>query len=293
MTERSTSARPPAVAGQFYADDGRELARQVEACFTDPRGPGELPVRRRTPERHIRAAVVPHAGYPYSGPIAALAYGRIAAERAPWTTLILGVNHHGEGAPAAVSDRDWRTPLGPTEVDHDLARRLADHPPITIDEATHASEHSIEVELPFLEYVVPKPRFVGLMVRFESLEFLTKVARGVAQAIAGHDVLLLASTDFSHYVPAEEAKRLDRRAIDRILALDGPGLYTTVVREGISMCGVAPTTVLLEARAGEPLETELLRWGHSGEASPMAEVVGYAAILLTSRTPLEPSERSN
>lgn len=288
MTRRPETARPPAVAGQFYASDGRELAQQIESCFTDPRGPGALPPRHRAPVRHLRAAVVPHAGYPYSGAIAARVYARIAAERAPASTLILGVDHHGAGAPAALSDRPWRTPLGPTEVDHDLVRALTTHPPISIDESAHAEEHSIEVQLPFLEYVLPKPRFVALMVRFDSFEFLERVGRGVARAIAGRDVLLLASTDFSHYVPVEEAERLDRAAIDRILALDARGLFETVVRRQISMCGVAPTTVLLEAISGEPLTAELLRWGHSGEAAPMDEVVGYAGILLTSPTPLGP-----
>lgn len=288
MTARGTAARVPAVAGQFYAEDGRELARQVEECFTDPRGPGELPSRRRSPERHVRAAVVPHAGYPYSGPIAARVYARIAVERPPATTLILGVDHHGSGAPAALSDRAWRTPLGPTEVDHDLVRRLADQPPITIDESAHAAEHSIEVQLPFLEYVLPRPRFVPLMVRFDTFEFLARVGRAVAAAIRDEDVLLLASTDFSHYVPAEVADRLDHKAIDRILAKDGRGLYETVVRNDISMCGIAPTTALLEAISGETLSAELLRWGHSGEAAPMAEVVGYAGIVLVSRAPLGP-----
>jgi MEMO1 family protein len=287
MTAGTEVLRPPAVAGQFYESDGRNLAREVERCFLDPRGPGELPTRHRSPERHLRAAVVPHAGLVYSGPIAALVYERIAAERPPATTIVLGVNHHGVGAPAALSDRDWMTPLGPTAVDHEMVRRLAQQPPIVVDERAHLSEHSIEVQLPFLEYVLPRPRFVPLMVRFDTLEFLEEVGRGVRAAIAGHDILLLASTDFSHYISAKEAERLDRLAIDQILARDAGGLYGTVAKHDISMCGIAPTTVLLSALAGEPLDTQLLRWGHSGEVSPMKEVVGYAAILLTSAQPLD------
>jgi len=196
--------RPPAVAGQFYAADGRELARQVESCFTDPRGPGGLPARRRSTERRVVAAVVPHAGYPYSGPIAAHVYARIAAERPPRSVVVLGVDHYGAGLGAALSVRPWLTPLGPTPIDTDLAKALTSGP-VRVDESAHAREHSIEVQLPFLEYVLPKPSFVPLQVRFGPLRYLTEVAEVVRAATEGKDVLLLASTDFSHYVPVEVA----------------------------------------------------------------------------------------
>ena len=149
-----------------------------------------------------------------------------------------------------------------------------------VDEAAHALEHSIEVQLPFLEYVLPKPKFVPLQVRFGSYRSLEQVARVVREATAEADVLLLASTDFSHYVSVEEARRLDHHAIEAILARDPKRLYDVVEREEISMCGIAPTTVLLSALAGRDLVPTLLRWGHSGEVERMAQVVGYAAIVL-------------
>ncbi|MCI4318728.1 MAG: AmmeMemoRadiSam system protein B [Thermoplasmata archaeon] len=277
--------RPPAVAGRFYAGDGAELAREIEGCFVDPRGPGHLPVRHRSPERHIRAAVVPHAGLSYSGAIAAHAYAAIAAERPPASVLILGVNHAGEGEPAALSDRAWMTPLGPVQTDSALVNALAQRP-IVVDEATHLPEHSIEVQLPFLDYVLPHPKFVALMVRYGTLGFLEQVARVVREAVRDQDILLLASTDFSHYIPPARAEQLDRRAIDRILALDPKGLYETVLRDDISMCGIAPTTSMLAALEGEPLTARLLRWGHSGEVEEMSTVVGYASLLLESAEPL-------
>ncbi len=284
----SGGVRPPAVAGQFYAGSGAELAHQLEQCFLDPRGPGELPARHRGPTRNLRAAVVPHAGYPYSGPIAALAYARVAVERAPESVLILGVDHHGMGRGAALSDRDWSTPLGPVAADHDLVRALH-RPPIAVDEAAQAAEHSIEVQLPFLEYVLPRPRFVALQVRFGNFDYLREVGRTVREAIRDRDVLLLASTDFSHYLPARTAERLDRMAIDAILARDPRRLYDVVVGNDISMCGIAPTTVLLAALEDEPLTARLLRWGHSGEAEPMREVVGYASLTLETPTAGPPS----
>ncbi|MGB6501524.1 MAG: AmmeMemoRadiSam system protein B [Thermoplasmata archaeon] len=277
------SARRPDFAGKFYAADGAALAREVEGCFTDPRGPGRLPSRQRTAERTIAAAVVPHAALAFSGPIAAHAYARIAAERPPTSVLVLGVDHNGRSRGAALSARPWETPFGPTAIDQDLLRAL-DEPPLKVEEAAHDLEHSIEIQLPFLEYVLPRPRFVPLEVGFASFDRLARVAEVIRKAIDGKDVLLIASTDFSHYVPSATAERLDRLAIDAILAGDARRLYDTVVEHEISMCGVAPTTVLLCVLAGRALSVELLRWGHSGEASPMRDVVGYASLLLSGRT---------
>lgn len=282
MTE---PARQPVVSGQFYPADGAALTQLIERSFLDARGPGQLPVRHRASERRIRAAVVPHAGYVYSGPIAAHAYAAISAERPPSTVLVLGVNHTGRGAPAALSTRDWLTPLGRVPVDRDLVDAL-NHRPIEIDETAHSREPSIEVELPFLQYVLPFPRFAALTVSMGPVGFLADVAAVVRQATRRRDVLVLASTDFSHYIPAREARRLDGMAIEQILARDPHALYSTVVDHRISMCGIAPTTVLLFATQDESLKARLLRWGHSGEAEPMDEVVGYASLLLESDVPL-------
>ncbi len=279
--------REPAVAGQFYADDPAALAHQVEACFRSTRGPGALPEPHRRPERHVRAIVVPHAGLDYSGPIAALAYAAVAAERPPASVLVLGVDHYAAGRGAALSAVDWRTPLGAVACAQPLLDRLR-RPPLEVDEAAHAREHSIEVQLPFLDYVLPRPRFVALQIRFGPFAALDRVAAVVRAAVADEDVLLVASTDFSHYVPVEVARRQDALAIEAILASDGRRLYDTVEAHAISMCGVAPTTVLLRALAGEGLTPRLLRWGHSGEATPMPDVVGYAALLLESSAPLPP-----
>jgi MEMO1 family protein len=279
MSAPSAAARPPAVAGAFYEASGERLARQLEACFLDRRGPGALPTRRRRATRRIRAAIVPHAGLLYSGAIAARAFHAIAADAPAPAVLLLGVDHHALGRSFALSARPWQTPLGRVAPASGLIKAL-EHPPIAVDEAAHQAEHSIEVELPFLQYVEPACTIAPLMVRHAPLDTLRTVAREVRRAIDGRDVLLIASTDFSHYVPAGTAERLDRLAIDRILARDGPGLYETVSDRGISMCGIAPTTVLLLALEGEPLTARLLAWGHSGEVEPMREVVGYASLVL-------------
>lgn len=273
------SVRRPAVAGQFYAGEAAALRREVEECFSDPRGPGALTAEPRRSTRTLLAAIVPHAGYPYSGPIAAHAYAAIAREPPPRSVVILGVDHHGVGGLASLSARPWRTPLGDVPIDTELVHAL-DQPPLSVDEPSHALEHSIEVQLPFLQRVLPGVPFVPIQVRYASLESLLEVAFVVREVLKGRDVLLLSSTDFTHYEPAQVAEELDRKALEPILRGDARGLYDVVAREELSMCGIAPTTVLLAALPREGVSVRLLRWGHSGEAAPMAEVVGYAALTL-------------
>lgn len=273
--------RPPIVAGTFYPRASRELRAELDVCFLDPRGPGRLPGPPTRATRGIRAAVVPHAGYIFSGPIAARAYAEIADDPRPPTVLVLGVDHHGGGG-AALSDLPWTSPLGDVEVDHRLVERLS-RGPIRVQEHAHDREHSIEVQLPFLQRALPGSRFIALQIEFGPFPYLREIGAIVRDALRGEDVVLIASTDFSHYLSAEEAERIDRRAIAQILARDARRLYDVVVEEEISMCGIAPTTVMLCALQDQRLEPELLRWGHSGEAAPMDEVVGYASIVL--RTP--------
>ncbi|MGI0140088.1 MAG: AmmeMemoRadiSam system protein B [Thermoplasmata archaeon] len=284
----SVGTRRPAVAGQFYAGDAPALLQEVDRAFTDPRGPGPPPARPTRPVRTVRAAIVPHAGYPFSGPIAAHAFAEIAKDPPPAVVLVLGVDHHGVGTLAALSARPWHTPLGDLSNDASLRSALS-APPLEVDEPSHALEHSIEVELPFLQRVLPGVPFVPIQVRFASYAALERVARVVARAVEGKDVLLLASTDLSHYEPEALAAEHDARIIDRIVARDARGLYDLVVAEELSMCGIAPTTVLLQALAGEPLRARTLRYGHSGEAARMATVVGYVSVVL--ETDASPSAR--
>ncbi|MCI4323803.1 MAG: AmmeMemoRadiSam system protein B [Thermoplasmata archaeon] len=275
------AVRPPAVAGTFYPKDPNDLQRLVSRCFTERRGPGRLPRPASDRPRSIRAMIVPHAGYVYSGAIAAYAFRALGEERPVETVLILGVNHRGRGARAALSDMDWQTPLGVVPTDRELVAALR-HGPVEVDNAVHGPEHSIEVELPWLQTVYPRPQIVALSVSFAPLASLIDVAAVVRSALRRRDALVIASTDFSHYVPPETARRLDRLALDAVRSRDPDVLYRTVVANDISMCGIAPTVVLLSALQDETLTVEELAWGHSGEAEPMRDVVGYASLLLRS-----------
>lgn len=271
--------RPEAVAGAFYPADPEELRAALADAFQGPRGPGGLPPRAAGTAPRIRALVVPHAGYVYSGAIAARAYARVAAEPPPPEVLVLGVDHHGLGEPFALSRRPWRTPLGTVPVAEGLVEALRGGP-IVVDEATHRLEHSIEVQLPFLQLVAPGVPVAMLTVGFDDLPTLLAVGERVRSAVSGRPTLLIASTDFSHYVPAEVARKLDARAVGAIVRGDPRELYEVVERDRISMCGIAPTTVLLAALRGESLRTLDLGWGHSGEVEPMRTVVGYDALVL-------------
>ena len=270
--------RPPAMAGTFYAPSGAELAHQLERCFLDPRGPGALPTPHRAPTRTLRAAVVPHAGLDFSGPIAAHVYALLAAQKPPESVLLLGVDHQGLGAGPSLSDRAWLTPLGPMETDHALVRALA-HGPVKIDEEAQAE--SIDRDPASVPRVrppappVPRPP--------EPVRPLRAPVGGRPGRDRGHprrDVLL----DRLHgLLPLRAAsdRGTARPARDRRYPRPGPAnADQTVERNDISMCGIAPTTVLLAALAEEPLVARLLRWGHSGEVQPMREVVGYAALAL-------------
>jgi MEMO1 family protein len=277
--------RRPAVAGAFYPAQASSLQAQIAECFEGARGPGEVPRGPTDPRkpRRILAGVAPHAGYVFSGPVAAHLFARLARERPPATILILGVNHHGLGSRFAISDEAWSTPLGEVAPDLELVRALA-RGPVDLDPGAHRREHSIEVEVPWLQSIYPEGSFrlVALQVTFAPFVQLEELGRHIRRTIAGRDVLLLASSDLSHYLPRAEGRRADDRALDPLVRMDPEGLYRRVVSEDISMCGIAPTTALLCALAGTPAKAELVARGDSADAEPMNEVVGYASVLISS-----------
>ncbi len=223
-----TAIRHPAVAGAFYAGTAADLRRQVEDCLP-------AAADRAAPGAAI-GAVCPHAGLMYSGRTAGAVYARLAP---PETLVILGPNHHGAGARAALpAHREWETPLGPVAIDRELAEavRAASHT-IEVDDAAHAREHSIEVQLPFVRALMPGARLVPICLGMLRPEEVRDVGRAVADGLraTGRHALVVASTDFSHYVPRAVAEAKDRHALEAIAALDAEGLLAAVHRERIPM----------------------------------------------------------
>jgi MEMO1 family protein len=285
--------RQPAVAGMFYTASG--LREEIESCFLSPGGPGRLPDANPAGPREIVGLVSPHAGLMYSGMVAAHAYLRLAEDGLPQVAVIMGPNHRAYLPAVALSDDSaWRTPLGETAVDVEIARRIAAvYPMAEFNSSAHALEHSLEVQLPFLQYVGNRaggssirivPILIGAAVRLASpggeLQFAREFGAAVADALQGEDAVIIASTDFTHYESSQSASAKDSRAISCIEALDEEGLIRTVQECGITMCGVLPTAVMIAAakKMGATSGRKLV-YRDSGDVSgDHSEVVGYGAL---------------
>jgi len=265
--------RPPAVAGRFYPSDPQELTRQIEE-FTSS----------TTAKRRAIACVVPHAGYVYSGRVAGAVY---SAVEIPARCILLGPRHFPQGQPMAIlTEGSFQTPLGEAQIDSGMAVELARACPLLREDAVaHAREHSLEVQLPFLQKIGRDFRFVPVVLATDRYGAMEELGRAVAQAVSAQrePVLVIASSDMNHYESDAVTRAKDEKAIARILALDPRGLYDTVRGEGITMCGYAATVAMLvAARELGAKEATLVRYATSGDVNgERDEVVGYAGIVVT------------
>lgn len=274
LHDDASMRRQPVVAGQFYPGRAEELHSQVDAML------GQAGQRE---SRRTVLAMVPHAGYVYSGPVA----GRTLGEaRLADRMLLLGPNHTGRGRRLAVwPSGTWDIPGAGVPVDEALAGALlAASPRLVPDTEAHLGEHSLEVELPFLVRTNPGLRMVPIAVAESNPAALREVAEAavpVLQALPD-PVSVVVSSDMSHYLPQEVAKRQDSLALDRILALDPEGLFTVVREAGITMCGVLPMVLgLFLAKALGATEAVLAAYATSGDVSgDYRQVVGYAGVLV-------------
>jgi len=271
------SIRLPAVAGMFYEARPDRLERDVRSYLAA--GGGEEP-------RPAFGAIVPHAGFVYSGPVAGAVYARIAT---PPVAVVLCPNHTGRGSPAALDPSDgWRTPLGDVTVNRRLSRRLLElAPSLEPDPVAHAREHSLEVQLPFLQTLRPDIQIVPVCLGAHDIDLCREVGEALAQIRSEEEEppLLLASSDMNHYEPRAVGRRKDERALERIGALDPEGLFTTVLSEGITMCGFLPATALLFAarKAGVSRARVVARRDSADETGDVSSVVGYAGVILEAK----------
>ncbi len=265
--------RPPAVAGMFYDARPEHLEQDVRRYLAADAAAAEPAF----------GAVVPHAGYVYSGPVAGAVYARLEI---PASVVILCPNHTGRGAPAALDPSDaWRTPLGEVPVDRRLADRLLSlAPSLEPDAEAHRREHSLEVQLPFLQILRPDARFVPICLGRPDLA----VCRELGEALAtlreeeAEPPLLLASSDMNHYESRAVGRGKDDLALQRVEAVDPEGLFRTVLEQSISMCGFLPATALLyAARSGGAKGARVVARRDSGdETGDVSSVVGYAGVIL-------------
>ena len=265
-------ARPPAVAGRFYPDDPVTLLEEVQRHL-----------EQEAPKVSAQGVIAPHAGIMYSGDVAGTVYSRIEI---PETVILLGPNHTGMGEPIAVfSHGSWIMPFGDLEIDAILAENILKNLPIARDnEDAHRLEHSLETQLPFLQYFRKQFKLVPICLMRLSFDECEMLARAIVQAVQMSDrpVLIVASSDMTHYESHAHASEKDHRAIDQILKMSPEGLFRTVEEEGITMCGVGPATVMLTAcKALGSTQAELARYMTSGEVSgDMDQVVGYAGVIV-------------
>jgi len=273
-------ARKPAVSGMFYAGTARELKEQIEWCYKHELGPGAVPRVNSRGLREIVAIVVPHAGYYYSGPVAAHAYNELADDGVPDTAVILGPNHTGYGHPVSVwVGAVWNTPFGEVEINEALARRLLGGV-IEADETAHMHEHSVEVQLPWLQHLYESVRIVPIAMLAQDIE----TARAVGKAISRSDdnLIIVASSDFTHYEPHNIAMERDGSVIEAIVNLDEEELYERCQRLNCTMCGYGPVaSVIMAAKEMGAKRASLLKYATSGDTSgDFSQVVGYGSIVI-------------
>jgi MEMO1 family protein len=268
----ATVVRRPAVAGQFYPRNSRELRSEIDSFTCEHR------------ERvSARGCVIPHAGYMYSGHVAGAVYARL---KLPERYIILCPNHTGLGTPLSIMSQGmWETPLGKAAIDRELASELkAKLSLLNEDSEAHRREHATEVQLPFLQAMLPNFSFVPIAVGTGSFDALTMLGECLGEVIAKQEeqILIISSSDMNHYESDAVTRHKDARAIERILALDPKGLYDVVNHENITMCGYGPTVAMLTAaRQLSASQAELIRYATSGDISgDRSTVVGYAGIAV-------------
>jgi AmmeMemoRadiSam system protein B/AmmeMemoRadiSam system protein A len=270
--------RVPVVSGTFYPASLSQLKARIEGM-----------VDEKAVKEEIIGLISPHAGYIYSGPVAGAVISRIKFKD---TFIILGPNHTGIGKPCSImTEGIWKTPLGEVEIDSELGKQiLATSSYLQEDYAAHEFEHSIEVQLPFLQYFKPDIKLVPIILAYSNGAIYKEIGREIAKAVKdlNREVVIIASSDMTHYEPQESAQRKDTQAIEAILDLNEDELLKRVDELNITMCGYAPTVSLISAaRELGATGAELVKYQTSGDTTgDYSNVVGYAGIVITRMSPL-------
>lgn len=276
--------RKPCVADAFYAGSKSKLTEQITECFTHRFGPGQVPRPIDHGPRKIVGIITPHAGYAYSGPVAANGYSMLAADGMPDVFVILGPNHTGYGSGVSiVTEGGWETPLGVAPVDGAFAKQIQKASSIIdIDEEAHAFEHSIEVQLPFIQFLFKDAvKFVPICMMMQDLRTSREVAKVIVEQSESRDVVIVASSDFTHYEPHDAAVRKDETAIEAITRLDDGALNELGESSKVTMCGYGPiTTLIAAAKLIGGVRAELLTHKTSGDITgDKSAVVGYSSLV--------------
>ncbi len=264
--------RKPVVAGQFYPASASALKAMIKGMVKG----GEV-------KEEVIGLLSPHAGYIYSGLVAGAVISRIKLKD---SFIIMGPNHTGMGKPLSImTEGRWKTPLGEVEIDSELGKKiLATSRHLEEDDKAHFSEHSIEVQLPFLQYFKPDFKIVPIIFGYPGGTIYKEIGREIAAAVKelGKEVVIIASSDMTHYEPQASAQQKDKQAIEAIVNLNEDELLKRVVEFNISMCGYAPAVSLIAAAKELGASgAELVKYQTSGDTSgDYSSVVGYAGIII-------------
>jgi len=279
----SQQIRQPAVAGQFYEGAAQGLVHQIEQCYKHRLGPGRLPEVNEQGPRRIIGLISPHAGYMYSGPTASHGFYELALDGQPEVAVIVGPNHGGGYASAVQTAGAWRTPLGDLPIAGEVAQAIAAAlPGFDTEASAFGAEHSLEVQLPFLQHLYGDTvTFAPVMMSQQTSGAAETLGKALASALEGRDAVVIASTDMTHYQPPPVALEQDTVLIERIEAMDPKGLIHQRDARGISMCGAGPVAAALVA--GGLLgatAVEKLAYSNSGDIVASASVVGYLSAKI-------------
>ena len=277
--------REPAVSGQFYEHSAVSLRKEIENCFLKKGfGPEKLP-RIEKGQRKIVGLIVPHAGFIYSGPIAANSFFQLAADGEPKDFVIIGPNHTGIGTAVSIMDEGiWKTPLGKAKIDSQLAGKIIEKSEIARkDMGAHLYEHSVEVQLSFLQFIYKDFNFVPICMLDQSYDACLDLGNAIAKSVANENAVVIASSDFTHFETNEFAHEQDGKALDAIKKMDAKKFIEVIEYENISACGYGPiAAMLVAAKKLKAKSCEVLKYATSGDVSgDGSRVVGYAAAKVT------------
>lgn len=257
--------RRPRVAGTFYPSNPESLLAMLRK-YTEP-----------AKDESVVACVSPHAGYIYSGRTAGKVHSLLPDAE---TFVVVGPNHTGYGLPVAVSAENWLTPLGEVEVDTEFIEAMPKKI-VAVDEDAHRYEHSLEVQILFLQHLHNNFKIVSICLGMQDKETAEEVAEEILEAEkkTGKRVVVVASSDMHHYLPDDECRRLDRKVIDAILSMDVKRYYDTIYRLQASVCGYGCIAVAMNYAKAKGAKAELVHYSTSGEVADRSQVVGYAGIV--------------
>jgi AmmeMemoRadiSam system protein B len=275
--------RRPRVAGSFYEGNAESLKAQIKNCFLQEFGPKKRPKVNKSGPREVIGLVCPHAGYMFSGPVAANAYYELALDGKPDTVVILGPNHTGYGSALSLMNEGfWRTPLGDVEIDGETANRIVQETRLVdVDEVAHRFEHSIEVQLPFLQYLYGSEfKFVPICFQMQDLSSALEVGKALVEVLASKNAVVIASSDMTHYEPQRNAAAKDMAALKAVEAMDEKRFYSIIETRNVTACGYGPIAAVITAAKGlGAKEAKLLCYKSSGDVTgDYSSVVGYAAV---------------